>query len=343
MNLKELLNKISFTLKFWSKPKEEVPEPSKPIEEKEERLKPVEKKEGSKPWVFAYHLVGGMVGRLISLSIVRGIFGSLEKALMQSRLKISFKAYVSLIMLSSTIVFLATIFTSTVIFLQFLKMNFLITFLLGIATSIAMASVTGLILYLYPKTAASSLKTKIDSNMPFATSYMAVLSSAGVAPSKMFKSLMVADGMEGFSDESRIIVRNIDIFGEDVLTGVENVARESVSSKLRNMLEGYVTTIRTGGDVQNYLTIQAKQSIDDKRMAVKRFIDSLTIVSEMYVTLVIVAPIVTAIILSIMAVIGGVIQIDPLTLIYAMAFLFIPVANFFIIIFVDMMTPELKG
>ncbi len=332
MKHKKLLKKTSRALKFWGKSKT-----------REERLKPVEKKEGFKPWIFAYNLVGGKVDGLLSLSIMKGVFGSLKKTLMQSRLRISLKAYVSLIILSSTIVFLASIFTSTVVFFQFLKMNFLMAFLSGIGTSLATVAVTFLIFYLYPRQAASSLKTKIESNMPFATSFMAVLSSAGVAPSKMFRALTVADGMDGISDEARIIVRNIDVFGQDLLTGVENVSRETVSKKLSNILEGYVTTIRTGGDIQGYLTIQAKQSIDDKRLSVKRFIDSLTMISEMYVTTIIVVPIMSAMLLSVMSLLSGVLSLNPLTMIYIMAFLFIPFANILLVLFIEMLSPQLKG
>jgi len=362
MNLKELLKKISTALKFLSKPKEEAPKPPKPRKEKksrklgdifralkfwgkpkkkEEHLKPAGEKEGLKPWVFAHSVIGGKVDRLISLPIIRGVFGGLEKTLTQSRLRISFKAYVSLIILSSTLVFLITIFTSTAIFLQVLKMNLLGAILFGVVTSIVMAAVTFLILYIYPKQAASRLKTKIEANMPFGTSFMAVLSSAGLAPAKMFRALMATDGMEGFSDEAQIIVRNIDVFGQDVLTGVENVSQETVSKSFSNMLEGYITTIRAGGDVQSYLAIQARQSIEDKRLSIRRFIDSLTIISEMYVTTVIVAPIISAVILSIMAVLGGGFMTDPLTLIYLIAFLFLPVANVLFLLFVEMLSPKM--
>lgn len=313
MRIVEVFKRVLRGMKFWGKPRRE--------------------KEGLKPWVFAYRVLGKRISRFTPR------FKGLEKSLIQSRLRISFQAYLSLTLLSSTIVFFTSLIISALLLFQ-LPYPLILTIPLWLGTSLGMGLLTFGILCLYPRYVAGSLKRRLEANLPFAASYMAVLASAGVPPAKMFRSMAAADGMEGVSDEAQTVVRNIEILGQDTLTGIEKVSGETVSKPFSYLLDGFITTVRAGGNLPDYLTVQARQSIEDKRLSIRRFLDTLTILSEMYVTAVIVAPIVSAIILSMMAVLGGGLFIDPITLIYIITFIFIPLINIVFILLIESLSPK---
>jgi hypothetical protein len=59
-------------------------------------------------------------------------------------------------------------------------------------------------------------------------------------------------------------VRDTDVFGEDLLTSIVENAKYTPSDRLRDVFNGYVTTIRTGGSPTEYLRVSTENIMKEK-------------------------------------------------------------------------------
>ena len=62
--------------------------------------------------------------------------------------------------------------------------------------------------------------------MPFAAAYISVMASGGIAPYTSFKRLSEVDLMPAMQGEAREIIKDVEIFGIDPLTAIENAAKK---------------------------------------------------------------------------------------------------------------------
>jgi hypothetical protein len=145
---------------------------------------------------FTYGLLGRRIGKLL------GIFGGLKEVLSLAGIKIGFKAYVS------SMVFAAMLGGGISFFVWFLILNlglgsalglsFTITsILLEVVLSIALAVMTGVVIlgvfYMLPYMKVGSRRNRLDQFLPFTSSYMTVLASAGVTPERILRSTAEKD------------------------------------------------------------------------------------------------------------------------------------------------------
>src|SRR5207245_9862882 len=89
---------------------------------------------------------------------------------------------------------------------------------------IALALVTGAAIlgffYILPPTKVGSRRQRLDTDLPFTSSYMTVLASAGVTPERMLRSTAEKDPKFMLSDEIANVVGRIDLLGYDVLNAI---------------------------------------------------------------------------------------------------------------------------
>lgn len=71
------------------------------------------------------------------------------------------------------------------------------------------------------------------------------------------------------------------------------------------MIEGMISTIHTGGSMGTFLREKFKIYMRLKRVNLKKYADSLSVLSEIYVALLLTGPLLLVIMLSVMSVLGG--------------------------------------
>ena len=263
-------------------------------------------------------------------------FGTLKKKLKESGIKILSRTYISMIFFFTTISFFVSI---PIVFLILLINSISPVFIPPV--SLGIAALTFASLYYYPYQRAYARKRSLDFNLPFAINHMAAIASSGVPPKILFKLLSKFEEYGEISKEASKIIRNIEVFGQDITTAIENVALNVPSEDFKELLYGILSTIKTGGDLKNYLQIKAKEALFTYRIRREEYLQALSTYADIYTAVMIAAPLFLVSILAIMNVVGGTIQGMTIKDIMNLGiYVLIPTTNIGFILFVHFTQPE---
>ena len=289
-----------------------------------------------KPHMVAYQIVGQQMEHVLPL------FKGLDSDLHRSGIKANFKAYVSLTVLVTIIAMLAVLTAVPCLLFFILGIPFLPAVLFGAGGSLFTFAFSIIAFYFYPIYRADKLRRELEDELPFTTGYMAILTGAGVSPERVFYSLSNLSVPLAISTEARDVIRNVSLFGQDIISALEEASKQTPSERLRELLEGFISTIHSGSSSTAYLREKSKQYMKLKRISLKKFSDTLSILSEFYVTILLTGPLVLMIMLATMAMLdGGSLGIlSPDLLLNLLTYVGIPLGAIMFLIILDAVTPK---
>ncbi len=248
--------------------------------------------------VIAYRIFHrtGIINALFPKSYLAGLKPSLKKA----GLYITPEEYVASMLLTCLLSVPFFFLGLNFVFLHVLELEPGIAFLLSVIFSFVSASGVILFFLLYPEYAKDSLKRNLEVNLPYAVTHMATIAGTGVPVYLVFKIIGSFDEYGEVSKEFRRIARNIEVFGYDTTTALAESASRTPSPSLKDLLWGIVTIVRTGGDLRQYLVSKAKELMDKRRMVESQYLDTLSLMAEMYITLFVAGPVLFVIMVTVM-------------------------------------------
>ena len=287
----------------------------------------------------------------------RDRYTQLRKNLISARLKKPFELYLATAYISSPVVGLvgAVIvgMLSWIIRLPsviIIKMGFanspilaspsiiiLGTIFVTICTFILFCAITYEIFMVYPAVAAGSRSRNIDANMPYAINYLSSMSTAGITPAEIFRLLGDSPIYGECAVEARYIAREVDIFGRDLLDAIRIVSLSTPSQRMKEFLQGATASISSGGNLTNYFRTKSVQYALENRQTQKQFLDTLAMLAESYITVMVAGVLFLIILQSIMSVMGG--DSKPIFL-YIIIYLMIPFGTILFIVMISTLTPE---
>jgi flagellar protein FlaJ len=197
--------------------------------------------------------------------------------------------------------------------------------------------------FLYPLFIISSRARKIETNLPLIANFIAVLSSSGIPPERIFKSLGNVGDEFGVGGEVRRAIGDVELMGTDLNEALKKASKRSTSKKFASMLDGIVTTSHMGGDLSSFLREESEKYKKARMVTMKSFLESLAGIAEVYVSIMIALPLALIVMLSVMSFIGGGASmfgnLDPQTLLMILTFLITPAGVGILLLLVDSMTP----
>ena len=107
-----------------------------------------------------------------------------------------------------------------------------------------------------PKPSKKTLGEKIDRELPFVITLVTIMAASGITPFGSFAKLARYKLLPYVMKESRNIIGQVNILGEDPLSAMEKRAEVTASKQYRDLLLGYVSTVRNGGDIASFLAEQ---------------------------------------------------------------------------------------
>lgn len=266
------------------------------------------------------------------------VFAGLIKSLRASGIKILSKTYISMMLFSSLLAFIgislitAVFFKHDILLLQILR---------GLLIGALGAVVTAVIFYFYPDSVASTRERAIKRDLPFAIINMAGVAGSGGKPISIFKTLLTSNEYPGLKDEIKKIVNYVNLFGYDLSTALRAVARRTPSLRFKDLLDGIVNTIESGGDLRDYLQTMANEALATYRLERKKSVESISTYSDIYTTVLIAAPLLFFVTLAIIQTMGGEIGgLSVSTLATVGTYLVIPLLNVGFIIFLSVVQPK---
>jgi len=134
-----------------------------------------------------------------------------------------------------------------------------------------------------PLSRASDRATTLEREMPFAATYITVMASGGIPPYMSFRRLSDVELMPATRKEAKRLIRDVEIFGVDPLTALENAGRKNPLDIFRDFVSGYASTVIIGGDVIHFLETKAQDIFKTRSMRVKSAAERLGMLLESFI------------------------------------------------------------
>lgn len=178
----------------------------------------------------------------------------------------------------------------------------------------------------YPDFRVYRRRRGIEDHLGYAVNYMAAMAAAGTQPAFLFRDIAKQPLYKDVADECRWISRDMDLFGRDLVTALDNGIRRTPSPRMEEFLQGAKTTITAGGDLRDYLVRKADQLLLENRQRQRDFLEGLGVISESYVTVVIAGPLFLSVMLTVMMLFGGG-PTSALLFSFSLVFLLLPISH----------------
>lgn len=188
---------------------------------------------------------------------------------------------------------------------------------------------------LYPLLKVRSQSTKLESRLTYSFGILGVLSAAGISLDRLFEKIAISESNPALADLARRFLRNVRIFGLDSETALREVADHSPSRLFAKMLQSISVAYKTSGTIEDLVKFESSRLLQEKKDGLRKTVSSLSVLAELYITLVVVGPIIFIVMMSIFGLLpeGGL--PDPVTVINVMVFFAIPLFSVMFILLLD--------
>lgn len=204
---------------------------------------------------------------------------SLSRNLRRSNIHIHTEVYASLV--------LFVLVVSAGIAVAIGVLGFFIGFPFIIPLVVVIPVLAYLLMLVIPSLIAGSRATAIDGEFPYTISYLGIMVMSGLSPYIAFERIL--KGSVIFQKTSELAQRFVllnKILGKDPLTAFAMLSDRNPSSRVRETLSGYISTVKAGGDVIDYLNKRARALFNDLLVAMKIIADRLGGLLESYLAIV---------------------------------------------------------
>jgi flagellar protein FlaJ len=192
----------------------------------------------------------------------------------RAKIKIYPETYVSLMFFAAVLTIPATIISILILYLYgFLPVIFLVPLPFYVMIGFL----------LIPMSKASDRASSLEREMPFAAAYTSVMASGGISPYTSFKRLAEVELMPAMKVEAREIIKDVEIFGIDPLTAIENAAKRNPLDIYKDFLSGYASTVIIGGDIGHFLERKAEDIFKTRALRVKAAAERLGMLLETFI------------------------------------------------------------
>ncbi len=244
----------------------------------------------------------------------KGYFKNLNIDLRKGNILVLTATYVSMMLLSIGIAFIAGLILAAFFF--YFKLGLTGSFIafqegnvikrLGISLLIfiitPLATFAGF--YFYPSMERKSLSRQIDGELPFVVIHMGSISGSGIEPTQIFKIVGLHKDYKHTRGEIRKLINQVNVYGYDLISALKNIARLTPSVRLAELFNGLSTTISSGGDLKTFFEKRAESLLLSYRLERERFTKVAETFMDIYISVVIATPMILLLLLVMVSVSG---------------------------------------
>ncbi len=271
------------------------------------------------------------------------ILQQLDDSLLKAHMKIrpeEYLAYVYMATLVAAIVGIVVGVVVGVVIFGLMGVSLMLRILVA-GASVGLLPVMAYFLLLgTPGSKAKGRGRDIEKRIAAAMSFISAMASADVNIDVIFKELSRQKVYGEISQEAAWITRDTELLGSDILTAIKKAARRSPSSKFQDFLQGVITTSTSGGQLKPYFLLKADEYQKENKLELKSQMETLGMLAESFVTVVVAFPLFLVLIMAIMAIVGG---SDPqfmVLMLYVVVLGMIPISQFGFIFVIWNMSKE---
>ena len=239
-----------------------------------------------------------------SLDPFVSLFESIKPDLFKADIGLTLLEYVYVTFFSILIFFLIE-FPLVTIITSIILNDIILAVLFSFTLNIVIVLIVFFIFYTYPSLSAGRRKKDIESALPFATTYMATIANSGAPPITMFKIISQFEEYGEVAKETEKIYRDVEVFGMDLIGALRKTASRTPSEELKELLWGLDNVLTSGGNTGDFLHEKSKIFISEYSRKLEQYARTLSILIEIYLTLVLVGSVFFVIITALMSILGG--------------------------------------
>ncbi len=248
----------------------------------------------------------------------------LKDDLLKAHMKIRVEEYIAYVWMSTLLAAIGGIIGGVTIGLILSQVLGIFGALIGVAVGVLTPIATYIGLQFRPSMKANSRGNKIDKKLAAAMSFIASMASANINIDMIFKELAKQPLYGEISEEAKWITRDTEILGMDILNALDRASDRCPSDNFREFLQGVVTTSTSGGKLKPYFTSKMEEYQNERKLQVQQNMETLGMLAESFVTVVVAFPLFLVVIIAIMSLMGGMGGGNPLPFLYAVVGLMIP-------------------
>ncbi len=266
------------------------------------------------------------------------LFRDFYEGLRISNIKIFSETYINTAFLSGLLSF---IFSYAFLLIFFgIKNYFSIVQYLFLSILISAGVVVGF--YYWPRIVIDGRRREIKNELPFAIMHMSSIAGSGAPLTSVFDTLLKSGEYKSLNGEIKRIMNYVNLFGYNLSTALRNVAETTPSKDFKELLNGMISTIETGGDLKLYLQNKATDTFNSYKNERKKYVETLATYSDVYTAVLIAAPLLFIIVLVLVSLVGNKLGGLDIDFIQKLGIYFVvPAFNVLFIVFINIIQPEL--
>jgi len=231
----------------------------------------------------------------------KGYFKDINMDMRKANMALLLNTYISMALMSAVIGLILGIVVFIVLVFFAEKISNILLYSL-IILGIPLVVLGGF--YFYPAMEKTGIKKKINQELPFVTIHMSAIAGSGIEPSQIFKIIALSEEYPYTRKEFRKVVNQVNVYGYDLVNALKNAARSTSSSKISELFNGLATTISSGGKLTDFLDKRAESLLFDYRLERERFTKTAETFMDIYISVVIAAPMIMMLMLVLISISG---------------------------------------
>lgn len=269
----------------------------------------------------------------------------LELQLLQAHMRLRSEEFTAYVWMTTLLVLVAAGIIAGFMggaFIAFLGVQTEMVLIFSIMIVILPPILTYVVMNSIPGSKAKTRMRDINKRLGAAMSFISAMASADVNIDIIFKELSRQPIYGEIKNEAEWITRDTELLGTDILSAIGRAAQRTPSPRFQEFLQGVVTTTTSGGQLKPYFLQKAEQFEKESKLEIRAQLETLGLMAETFVTVVVAFPLFLIVIMAIMAITPGTGGDSGMTIIllYMVVGLMVPFSQFGFIFFIWNTTKE---
>lgn len=182
-----------------------------------------------------------------------------------------------------------------------------------------------LFILIYPNYRVSVEKNRLENGLLYTVSYMTILANCGYSLDRIFNNSANIEQNQTIKKLMTSFITDIKLLGYDIEQGIKRLMERSPSKGFSELLVSISNANWASGDLKQIMHYHFNTLDKNRRDETERMINSLTVLSEVYVAIMVIAPIMFIIMIVLLSVISSSISsYSSITLLNSITFIFLP-------------------
>ena len=163
----------------------------------------------------------------------------------------------------------------------------------------------GLFVLGYPVYRKNQERLRIENGLVYTLTHMTILSASGMSIENIFEQIVEVEENPSIRSLANKFIMDLKLFGYEVSAALEDISRRSSSEEIKKILNSINNNIQTSGNLNDLLKFEVDNQLQIKKNNLKKLMGTLSYMGEIYVALLVMAPILFIVMITILSIFGG--------------------------------------